>query len=74
LEDRDPRLEVGRLDVGDEPPFEPRAQARLERRKLARLPIRRDDDLLAGLVQAVEGVEKLLLELVLAFDELNIVD
>ena len=29
---------------------------------------------LPGLVQAVEGVEKLLLELVLAFDELNIID
>ena len=32
LEDRDPRLEVGRLDVGDEAPLEAGAQALLDLR------------------------------------------
>ena len=33
-----------------------------------------DDDLLAGGVEVVEGVEELLLELLLAFEELDVVD
>jgi hypothetical protein len=34
----------------------------------------RDDDLLIGVVQGVEGVEELLLDTFFALDELNIVD
>ena len=44
-QDRDARLEVGRLDVGDQPPLEARAQPVLEVGELARLPVRAHDDL-----------------------------
>src|SRR5919201_1295391 len=50
-EDRDARLEVGRLDVGDQPPLEAAAQPLLERRNVARRTVARHDDLRAGLVQ-----------------------
>ena len=73
-QDRDPRLEVGRLDVGDQPPFEARAQPLLERRDLARRPVARHDDLPAGLVERVEGVEELLLDPLLVLEELHVVD
>ena len=73
-QDRDPRLEIRRLDVGEKTPLEPRPQALLERRDLARRAIRRDDDLRAALVQRVEGVEELLLDPLLPLDELDVVD
>ena len=73
-QDRDTRLEIGRLDVGDQAPLEPRAQPRLERRDLLRRPVGREHDLAAGLVERVEGVEELLLEALLALEELDVVD
>ena len=73
-QDRDARLEVRRLDVGDQPPLEPAAQPLLERRDVARRPVGRQHDLRAGLVQRVEGVEELLLEALLALEELDVVD
>ena len=73
-QDRDPRLEVGRLDVGDQAPLEPRAQPLLERRDLARRPVGGDHDLPAGLVDRVEGVEELLLDPLLVLEELDVVD
>ena len=73
-QDRDPCLEVGRLDVGRQAPFEARPQPLLERRDLFRRPVGREHDLLAGLVERVEGVEELLLHPVLALEELDIVD
>ena len=73
-QDRDARLEVRRLDVGDQPPLEAAAQPLLERRDVARRPVGREHDLRAGLVQRVEGVEELLLEALLALEELDVVD
>ena len=73
-QDRDPRLEVGRLDVGDQAPLEARAQPLLERRDVARRPVGGDRDLPAGLVDRVEGVEELLLDPLLVLEELDVVD
>src|SRR5262249_58988783 len=73
-EDRDARLEIGRLDVSDQPPLEPRAEPFLERGDLARGAVRRHDDLAAALVERVKGVEELLLDPFLVLEELNVVD
>src|SRR5207244_2671711 len=51
-----------------------RAQPLLERGDLARRPVGRDDDLAAGLVERVEGVEELLLDPLLVLEELDVVD
>ena len=74
LEDGDAGLEVGRLDVGDEAPLEAGAQALLELGNLLGRGVGGDDDLLAGVVEVVEGVEELLLGPLLARDELDVVD
>src|SRR4029453_16965428 len=74
LEDRDARLEVGRLNVGHEPPLEARTQPLLERCDLPRRPIGRNHDLLAGLVQRVERVEELLLDPLFVLQELDVID
>src|SRR4051794_10140884 len=73
-EDRDARLEIGRLDVRDEAPFEPAPEPFLERGDVARRPVARHDDLRAGLVERVEGVEELLLDALLVLEELDVVD
>jgi len=74
LQDGDAGLNVGRLDVGDQPPLEAGAEPVLELGDLLRGGIGGDDDLLAGLVEVVEGVEELLLRALLAGDELDVVD
>ena len=73
-QDRDTSLEVRALDVGDETPLETAPKPILERRHCVRGAVRREHDLLVVLVEFVEGVEELLLETVLAFHELNVVD
>ena len=73
-QDRDPRLQVRRLHVGDQAPLEPGAQPVLQRGQLLGRPVRADDDLLVGVVQGVEGVEELLLGPFLALQELDVVD
>jgi hypothetical protein len=73
-EDRDARLEVGRLDVGDQAPLEPVAQPVLDVVELLGRPVGGEDDLLVGVVEGVEGVEELLLGLDLALEELDVVD
>jgi hypothetical protein len=69
-----PRLEVGRLDVGDQTPLEPAAQPVLQRHQLLRRAVGGDDDLLVGVVEGVERVEELLLRPLLVLQELDVVD
>src|SRR6185436_5535996 len=73
-EDRNAGLEIRRLDVCDEAPFEPRAEPGFEGRDRARRPVRGDDDLPAGLVERVKRVEELLLDPFLVLEELDVVD
>ena len=68
------RLEIGHLDVGDQTPLEARAQPLLEVGDVARHLVAGEHDLLVRLVDRVEGVEELLLSLLLAGDELDVVD
>jgi hypothetical protein len=72
-EDRDLRLDVGRLDVGDEAPLEAAEEALFEGRDLAGRAVAGDHDLLLGIVKRVEDVEELFLRAVLAGDELDVV-
>ena len=73
-EDRDPRLEVRRGEVGDQAPLEPAAQPLLEGHDRLRRPVGRQHDLLAVLVDRVERVEELFLGPLLVGDELDVVD
>ena len=66
-------LELGRLDVGEQALLEPAAHAVLEADLVGR-PVGRQHDLAVGLVQVVEGVEELLQRLLLALEELHVVD
>ena len=74
LEDRDFRLEIRRLDVGNQSPLEARAQALFELRNLMRRAVAADDDLFLRVVERVEGVEELRLRAFLAGQELDVVD
>jgi hypothetical protein len=61
----------GRLDVRNQTPFEPGTKALLQTRNFFGRPVGTDDDLLAGVVQRIEGVEKLLLDGLLFCNELK---
>ena len=74
LENRDLGLQVRRLDVGDEPPLEPRTQPLFERRNFMRRAVAADHDLFLRVVQRVERVEELGLGAFLAGEELDVVD
>src|SRR5579862_6139159 len=74
LEDCDTGFEFRRLDVGDEAPLEAAAQSVLELGQRLRRPVGADHDLPAAAVQVVEGVEELLLQLLGALEELDVVD
>ena len=74
LQNCEARLELGRLDVGDQAPFEATAQPVLDRGDRLRRPVGGDHDLAAAAVQVVERVEELLLELLGALEELDVVD
>ena len=67
-------MRSGGVDVGDEPGLEALAQALLDGHELAGQTVAGDDELAAGLVERVEGVEELLLGLRLAGEELDVVD
>ena len=73
-EDGEAGLEVGRLDVGDQAHLEPAAEPVLEGGDGVGRPVGGQHDLAVGLVEVVEGVEELLLGLLLALDELDVVD
>ena len=73
-QDRDPGLELGRLDVGDQAPLEPVAQPVFEGDQLLGRPVAGDHDLLVGVVQRVERVEELFLGLLFVLQELDVVD
>ena len=72
--DRDPGLEVGRLDVCDQSPLEPRYEPFLEPGNLLGRAIAGKDDLLPRIIEGVERMEELLLGTLLALEELDIVD
>src|SRR5215470_4058037 len=74
LEDGHPGLEVRGLDVSDQAPLEPRAQALLEIGDLLGGSVGRHHDLFSRVVEIVERVEELLLGPLLARDELDVVD
>ena len=61
FEDGDARFQIRRLHVRDEPALKAGAQALLKRGQLHGRPVGTQDDLLAGGVQRVEGVEEFLL-------------
>ncbi len=73
-QDGEAGLEVGRVDLGDQAGQEPAAQPVLEGLDRLGRPVRGEDDLLAGAVQVVVGVEELLLESLLVLHELDVVD
>ena len=65
---------LGALDGDGEPPLEAVAEPRREGRELAGHAVGGEDDLAAGLVEGVEGVEELFLGVLLALEELDVVD
>ncbi len=73
-QDGEAGLEVGGLDVGDQAHLEPAAEPVLEGADGVGWPVGGQHDLPVGLVEVVEGVEELLLGLLLALDELDVVD
>ena len=73
-QDRDAGLELRRLDGHGQSPAEARLEPLLEAIDLSRVAITGQDDLVLALEQGVEGVEELLLRVLLAGEELDIVD
>ncbi len=68
------RFEIGRLDIGEQPPLESRAQPRFERLNLFGRTVGRDNELAARFVQCVERVEELFLRRFFAGEKLDVVD
>ena len=73
-ENSEARLERWRREVGGKTPVEAGAQPVGEAGKGLRRLVAGEDELLAGGVEVVEGVEELLLGLLLAGEELDVVD
>ena len=73
-EDGHLRLEVGRLDIGDEAPFEAGAESVFQGRNLFRRRVGREYDLLLRLVKGVKRVKELLLRPFLPGQELDVVE
>ena len=73
-EDGEAGLEVGGLDVGDQALLEPAAEPVLQRADGVGRAVGGQHDLPVRLVEVVEGVEELLLGLLLPLDELDVVD
>jgi len=62
------------VHVGDQPGFEPLAQAVLQRGEVAGRPVGGEHELAARFIERVERVEELLLGARLALEELDVVD
>jgi len=73
-ENRETRLDVGRLKLGGQTPFEAGDEALLEIGDFRRRAVAGEDDLLVPIEECVEGVEEFLLGTFLAGEELDIVD
>jgi len=74
FQDGHARFQRGNLEVGAEPPLKAGQQALLHALHFNRRLVRRQHDLLSGLVQVVEDVEEHVLRLLLATEELHIID
>ena len=74
FQDGHARFQRGDLEVGTESPLEAGQQALLHALHLHRRLVRRQHNLLSGLVQVVKDVEEHVLCLLLAAEELHIVD
>ncbi len=68
------RFDVRRLQIRDEAPFEARDEALLEILDFAGRAVAGQDDLFVPLVQGVEGMEKFLLDALLAGEELDVIN
>ena len=73
LQNGDFGFEIGRLDIGDQAPFETRAQPLLNGGNFLGRAIGGNHDLLLLIVERVEGVEEFLLGALARGDELNVV-
>ena len=73
VDDGDSRLIIRRLDIHQKPALEAAAEPILQPEHLSGRPVRREDDLLSGFIQGIERMEKFLLRLHFAGDELDIV-
>ena len=72
--DGDPGAQVGRLELDAQAPVEAVAQPLGEPRQRLGRAVAGEHDLLAGGVQGVEGVDELLLGVLLALEHLDVVD
>src|SRR3954454_7144338 len=73
-QERGARADVGRAKLDGEPPAEAIAEPLREARQGFRRSVAGEDDLLAGGVQRVEGLNELLLRVLLALELLDVVD
>ena len=73
FDDGKARFKIGRLDVDEQAPLEAGLKTVVEQLHLLGRAVGGEDDLTLGLVEGVEGMEKLLLCLLAAGDELHVV-
>src|SRR4051812_347270 len=74
LEDRNAMLEIRKVDVGNHAPLKATEKARLEADNFRWRPIAGENDLTAGFVECVEGVEEFFLRRLFSFEKMNVVD
>src|SRR5207302_10033825 len=72
--DVDLGLQIRRLDICDQAPFEARAEAFLERRDFLRRRVGREHELLPRFIECVERVKELLLRPFFSREELDVVE
>ncbi len=72
--DGEARFDIRRLQVGGQSPFEARHEPLFEILNLVGGAIAGHDDLFAGFVEGIEGMEELFMDAFFAGEELNVVD